>query len=209
MSLVLRRYCEGEMRPAHERNNASIQQAPSPAIALLCFAAAVTVPCPGGLKKALPVMLNQHMDLRSAHRSICLCMHHAAAATTAVQMWRPDGLLVAFPVMAYSFTAHPWYLGIFTSMQAPSVRRMTGVTDAVSVHFMCIYFIIVVVPTAVVGVFDGGGGGVMVRGFTAYLWYLGSFTSTQARSVHHSTSVTVGSHTNKRHNLHICMSYMN
>ena len=61
---------------------------------------------------------------------------HTAAAATAVQMWRPDGLLVAFPVMAYSFTAHPWYLGVFTNMQAPSVRRMTSVTDAVRHAFL-------------------------------------------------------------------------
>ena len=56
----------------------------------------------------------------------------AAAATVGpLALWRLDGLLVAFPVMAYSFTAHPYYLGIFRNLQSGSVARMMSVTDTV------------------------------------------------------------------------------
>jgi sodium-coupled neutral amino acid transporter 10 len=57
----------------------------------------------------------------------------AAAADGAAKllMWQPDGLLVAFPVMAYGFTAHPYYLGIYAMLPSPNVRRMGRVTDLV------------------------------------------------------------------------------
>lgn len=48
-----------------------------------------------------------------------------------MDLWNMDGLLVAFPVMAYSFTAHPYYLGIYSNMQTASPRRMLHVTDTV------------------------------------------------------------------------------
>ncbi len=55
----------------------------------------------------------------------------AQGGLAAVRLWDTDGLLVAFPVMAYSFTAHPYYLGIYQNMQGGSVRRMAEVTDQV------------------------------------------------------------------------------
>lgn len=58
----------------------------------------------------------------------------AAAAAVAQQpmtQWEPGGFLVALPVMAYSFTAHPYYLGIYEMLAVPSVRRMNEVTDQV------------------------------------------------------------------------------
>ncbi|KAJ9516084.1 hypothetical protein QJQ45_024517 [Haematococcus lacustris] len=58
---------------------------------------------------------------------------YVAAAHGEIRMWRMDGLLVAFPVMAYSFTAHPYYLGIFTSMQKPTQAGMLHVTDTLTV----------------------------------------------------------------------------
>lgn len=36
----------------------------------------------------------------------------------AKHLWRPDGLLVSFPMMAYGFTAHPDYLGVYQNLQA-------------------------------------------------------------------------------------------
>jgi hypothetical protein len=40
---------------------------------------------------------------------------------------------VAFPVMAYSFTAHPYYLGIYNNLAAATPARMLSVTDMVCV----------------------------------------------------------------------------
>ncbi len=47
-------------------------------------------------------------------------------------MWQPEGLLVAFPVIVYSFTAHPYYLGIFNNLHSATFMRMSHVTDVVS-----------------------------------------------------------------------------
>lgn len=55
----------------------------------------------------------------------------AAAAAAPMVAWDPSGFLVALPVMAYSFTAHPYYLGIYEMLSAPSVKRMNSVTDQV------------------------------------------------------------------------------
>ena len=33
--------------------------------------------------------------------------------------------------MAYGFTAHPYYLGIYSNMQTASIKRMGRVTDVV------------------------------------------------------------------------------
>ncbi|GFH19163.1 Aa_trans domain-containing protein, partial [Haematococcus lacustris] len=63
---------------------------------------------------------------------------YVAAAHGEIRMWRMDGLLVAFPVMAYSFTAHPYYLGIFTSMQKPTQAGMLHVTDTVRCLAPCV-----------------------------------------------------------------------
>jgi hypothetical protein len=52
-----------------------------------------------------------------------------AAVVAPLATWDPAGLLVAMPVMAYSFTAHPYFLGIYEMLSAPSIRRMNEVTD--------------------------------------------------------------------------------
>lgn len=41
-----------------------------------------------------------------------------------------QGVLVSLPVMAYGFTAHQYYMGIYTMLKAPTVRKMKLVTDA-------------------------------------------------------------------------------
>jgi sodium-coupled neutral amino acid transporter 10 len=54
-----------------------------------------------------------------------------AAVAAPMATWDPSGFLVALPVMAYSFTGHPYFLGIYEMLSAPSVRRMNAVTDQV------------------------------------------------------------------------------
>ena len=54
-----------------------------------------------------------------------------AAAGGRLLLWRAEGLLVAFPVMAYGFTAHPYYLGIYGMLPSPSTGSMMQVTDMV------------------------------------------------------------------------------
>lgn len=55
----------------------------------------------------------------------------AAPVLAPVALWQPEGLLLAFPVMSYSFTAHPYYLGIYNALQSRDAKRMGRVTDAV------------------------------------------------------------------------------
>jgi sodium-coupled neutral amino acid transporter 10 len=40
-----------------------------------------------------------------------------------------QGVLVSLPVMAYGFTAHQYYMGIYTMLKAPTIRKMKLVTD--------------------------------------------------------------------------------
>ena len=46
-------------------------------------------------------------------------------------MWRTEGILVAFPVVAYGFTAHQFLFNIYATLRVPSVKRMTGVVHQV------------------------------------------------------------------------------
>ncbi len=46
-------------------------------------------------------------------------------------MWRPEGLLVSLPVIVFSFTVHPYFLGIFNQLQSANFPRMQKVTDVV------------------------------------------------------------------------------
>ncbi|KAG1666993.1 hypothetical protein FOA52_014305 [Chlamydomonas sp. UWO 241] len=64
-------------------------------------------------------------------------------ASGGMHLWRPDGLLVAFPVMAYGFTsAHPYYLGIYQNMQNASVGRMVSLTDLGLVGCGAVYWLV-------------------------------------------------------------------
>lgn len=56
---------------------------------------------------------------------------HAACVAVELEVWRWEGLLVAFPVIAYGFTAHQFLFGIYTSLKAPTVRRMSAVVQKV------------------------------------------------------------------------------
>ena len=46
-------------------------------------------------------------------------------------LWRTDGLLIAFPVVAYGFTAHQFLFNIYATLRVPSVKRMVGVVQNV------------------------------------------------------------------------------
>lgn len=45
--------------------------------------------------------------------------------------WRPAGVLLAFPVVAYGFTTHHFIFVIYSSLKSPSVKRMTLVAQKV------------------------------------------------------------------------------
>ena len=45
--------------------------------------------------------------------------------------WRPAGILVAFPVVAYGFTTHHFLFTIYASLKTPSARRVTLVAQKV------------------------------------------------------------------------------
>lgn len=49
--------------------------------------------------------------------------------TPILHMWHLQGVLVSLPVMAYGFTAHQYYMGIYSMLKAPSIRKMKSVTD--------------------------------------------------------------------------------
>ena len=66
--------------------------------------------------------------------------HPTSLSTT--KLWEKDGLLVAFPVMAYSFTAHPYYLGIYQNLQQPTHRKMIWVTDLALLFAAGVYFLV-------------------------------------------------------------------
>jgi sodium-coupled neutral amino acid transporter 10 len=48
----------------------------------------------------------------------------AVAKASNIQSWEMDGLLVAFPVMAYGFTAHPYYIGIYNMLPRRDTKQM-------------------------------------------------------------------------------------
>lgn len=45
--------------------------------------------------------------------------------------WRPSGILVAFPVVAYGFTTHHFLFTIYASLKTPSPKRVTLVAQKV------------------------------------------------------------------------------
>eukprot|EP00775_Hariotina_reticulata_P003815 gene3815-4072_t len=59
-----------------------------------------------------------------------------------LHMWHLQGALVSLPVMAYGFTAHQYYMGIYTMLKAPSVRKMKLITDMALVICAGVYWTI-------------------------------------------------------------------
>ena len=56
----------------------------------------------------------------------CFCL-----PTGPLLYWRPAGVLVAFPVVAYGFTTHHFLFTIYSSLKSPNVKRMTLVGQKV------------------------------------------------------------------------------
>ncbi|KAL4527497.1 hypothetical protein Ndes2526A_g08720 [Nannochloris sp. 'desiccata'] len=50
-----------------------------------------------------------------------------ASSFSTLQWWDWNGVLTAFPVIAYSFTAHQVLFAVYLGMNKPSVQKMTGV----------------------------------------------------------------------------------
>ncbi|KAK9802660.1 hypothetical protein WJX73_002230, partial [Symbiochloris irregularis] len=60
----------------------------------------------------------------------------------ALEMWQWQGLLVAFPVIAYGFTAHQFLFGIYASLKAPSVRRMSTIVHKALLVCTLVYVVV-------------------------------------------------------------------
>ncbi|KAK9816581.1 hypothetical protein WJX72_002235 [[Myrmecia] bisecta] len=63
-------------------------------------------------------------------------------AAGALLYWRWEGVLVAFPVVAYGFTAHQFLFDIFASLRAPTTKRMTGVVQKAMFACTVVYLIV-------------------------------------------------------------------
>ena len=61
---------------------------------------------------------------------VCLLPTKVLGAGTLL-LWRPEGALIAFPVVAYGFTAHQFLFSICSSLKAPTVKNMTSVVQQV------------------------------------------------------------------------------
>ncbi|KAG2489705.1 hypothetical protein HYH03_011812 [Edaphochlamys debaryana] len=66
----------------------------------------------------------------------------AGVALSSVSLWDPEGLLVAFPVIVYSFTAHPYYLGIFQNLHTATHARMLRVTNLAMTVSSSLYWVV-------------------------------------------------------------------
>ncbi len=63
--------------------------------------------------------------------SLCLPPAHAWDGAGPVVYWKLDGLLIAFPLLAYGFTSQQFVFGVYQSLRAPTVQRMTSVVKQV------------------------------------------------------------------------------
>lgn len=61
-----------------------------------------------------------------------LTIDSSACAAGPLLYWRPAGVLVAFPVVAYGFTTHHFLFVVYSSLKSPTVKRMTLVAQKVS-----------------------------------------------------------------------------
>ena len=65
--------------------------------------------------------------------------HRAAGSLT---WWEWDGVLVAFPVVAYGFCAHQILFSIYSSMRSASLKRMTGVIQRSMLMSSVVYVVV-------------------------------------------------------------------
>ncbi|GAB4819563.1 hypothetical protein N2152v2_006609 [Parachlorella kessleri] len=57
-------------------------------------------------------------------------------------LWEPSGVLVAFPVIVYGFTAHQVLFSIYGSLRSASVTRMTGVIQKSMLLSTLVYLLV-------------------------------------------------------------------
>ena len=62
---------------------------------------------------------------------VCWLPTKVLGAAGTLLLWRPEGALIAFPVIAYGFTAHQFLFNICSSLKAPTVKNMTSVVQQV------------------------------------------------------------------------------
>ena len=60
----------------------------------------------------------------------------------ALLWWRLEGVLVAFPLVSYGFTAHQVLFQVFSSLQRASLKRMTGVIQKSMMLSSCLYILV-------------------------------------------------------------------
>jgi len=56
--------------------------------------------------------------------------------------WKLDGFLIAFPLLAYGFTSQQFVFGVYQSLKAPTVQRMTAVVKQALSACAALYIIV-------------------------------------------------------------------
>lgn len=74
-----------------------------------------------------------------------------AAGLGALQLWRPEGVLLAFPVLAYGFTAHQVLFSVVNSVRASSLDRSLRVVNAAVAVSAGVYLLVGVAGYAAFG----------------------------------------------------------
>ena len=57
-------------------------------------------------------------------------------------LWRPKGLIVAFPIMFYSFTAHNVIFPIYQNLKTPTLATMKAVTVSALTIVTTVYIVV-------------------------------------------------------------------
>ena len=77
------------------------------------------------------VIVTFHRQERRVLLRACSCEATTEHYAGPLVLWRTDGLLVAFPVIAYGYTAHQFLFNIYATLRVPSVKRMVNVVQHV------------------------------------------------------------------------------
>ena len=65
-----------------------------------------------------------------------------AEAASGLVLWRAKGLIVAFPIMFYSFTAHTVIFPIYHNLKSPSLANIKAVTSSALSIVFTVYIIV-------------------------------------------------------------------
>ena len=75
-------------------------------------------------------------------RGLQSCFHKSTSVLEGLLLWEPRGLIVAFPIMLYSFTAHNVIFPIYTNMKANTLGNIKSVTES-ALSIVCTIYIVV------------------------------------------------------------------